>query len=130
MAGPGRLMSNDSNRRDPDRRIFRDLFEDLHAVGLRLDSIVARLEAISVLSEQVTTNRREIDGLRVNMAAALDRITRLEAALPHAVKKDEDGALRIQPAWLAAILTVIGFVLTGAWQIVNWIINIAKGPQP
>lgn len=120
MSDPDRRSS------DPDRRLLRELYDEISRLGHQVEKIADRMESVAVLAQRVETNAQEIIGLRVNVAAALERITRVESVQPRAIKKSENGALRVQPVWLTAILAVVGMVLTGLWQVINWIIDLAR----
>jgi len=117
-------MRDPDDRRDPDRQLFRQLYDEMRQFGGRFDGLSEKIEEVRVLASRIENHSAEIGRLRDSMEENHDRITRLEAY--HQARDAESGSLVLKPAVLTLVLAVLGILVTGFWEVIKWIRDLDR----
>lgn len=94
-------------RRDPDARLFRELYDRLDDLGGHVEKLATRMDAVSALVERVEQCRDEIGRLREREQDVHERITVIETRHKLQQEASESGVLRVRPGVVAAVVSVL-----------------------
>lgn len=121
-----RQLPMPDDRRDPDAQLFRELYERLHDLGAKVNTLADRMEAVTGLAAHTEINREEIGRIRDSLDTIFQRITTLEAQKD---KSDEAGtAIRIRPAVVTVTLAVATFLMKAFYDLWRWADSLKKAP--